>query len=136
MNIDETKQYYGPGGDFIPFSGVEYRDFPSSYDFFMREKVRLLTGWGTQDAYDHVHGVLMGRITRNIVGFGLVETFIIELPDNTRRIVGRQEFTKVDMTARQNKMWYASRGFSGPSDYYEAKRQGMEYKMFDSHLER
>lgn len=94
MNIDETKQYYGPGGDFIPFSGVVYHDHPQFNEFFLNERVILTTSGYFKRPKVYEKGVLMGRITKFVLGIGQVETFIMEMPDCSREIVSRLDFTK------------------------------------------
>ena len=94
MGIDASKQYWGPGGDFIPFSDMVYTEKGDFGQFFMNEQVIVLTAEYFQRPKIYYKGVLMGRITKFVLGVGLVETFILEMPDGSREIVSRIDFTK------------------------------------------
>ena len=114
--IDETKQYYGPGGDFIPFSGVVYNEKHEFSQFYMNERVDLITSRYFERPRTYIKGLVMGRITKFVLGVGLVETFIIEMPDGSREIVSRFDFTKENLSEQRRMRKKALNVWSEPQD--------------------
>lgn len=84
--LNPEKQYYGPGGDFIPFSNVDYSNIDNDRvayrTYFMNEIVYMTENTPLSEHYRDENGyrtgVIKGKVDRYFPGVGQVEFFVIE----------------------------------------------------------
>lgn len=104
--LNPEKQYYGLGGDFIPFSDVDYSNIEDSRvayrTYFMNEIVYMCESPLPTKEYlaevDVKSGIIKGKIGRYIAGIGQMELFIIEAENGYQNVFHRGCFTKRDFT--------------------------------------
>jgi hypothetical protein len=104
------KQYYGPGGDFIPFSNVDYsniNDDRVAYRLYFMNEVVYVTGNTPlsehyQDENGYRTGVIKGKVDRYFPGVGQVEFFVIESESGYVNLFTQICFSKHEFSRQVN----------------------------------
>lgn len=104
--FNPDRQYYGPGGDFIPFSNVDYSnidDDRAAYTlYFMEEVVYMMEAPLPTERYVTETGIklgkIKGKIDRYMPGVGQIELFMIEAFDGYTSLFHARCFTKYEFS--------------------------------------